>query len=1668
MKNGSRKDRLSFFRRLLLCAWLATLFGLGHLSPGLEAATVFDLPEPGQRVGLSRVYHPATLSGIKVSKENPLHFEFVVDLGSTDLQGEALRTEINKLIKYFLAALTVPENDLWVNLSPYEKERIIPEAFGRTDMGKDLLAQDYLLKQISSSLTYPEDELGKRFWTQVPGMDQEVKSLSKVWIMPARAVVYEKANVAYVSDSKLKVMLESDYAALKNSPLAQGGSANPRNDEKIEQAMRELILPRLENEVNNGENFAQLRQVYHSIILAAWYKRRIRSFLAAVYVDKNKVPGITIKDEQAAEQIWDQYVTAFQKGVFNLIKEESAADTEELIPRKYFCGGFTSTKFDLDQVLTFSSSASSPTSNRQVIVESELDLSDREITTRASTPTLEEMAASFAKIYPEFDRKKLEALYAEFLEKSRESRRMLVDDQGRFYIADYDGWERYEDEPLEPYTQRVNDHPYLTFIQDKYGITDGYIEEDRYEVSYTDRHFWVKGGKDYLIVPDEYRPFIEMLLQMGEWAVSQVLNPDRFLPSQGPITRQLLKDKRFLEIHQFIREHHPEFSPGRLLQIYLSRDQIPAVTTEPLEFKAISGLLPQYEVPAGHKIILLNSREKVRLSYDDVAEYRARYGGQTVHEKKTQDPLLQALEQKFGITGAYIEYRMFFEEDLDSGSLHNGFSWEVTELILPEAAADFVAFYLSVSAEELSQILNPPADAASVETLTAARLQNLLKQKGVADPQVDNHFLNIARQALAINANARIQDLYKLYHPMDAPTSYHSWKNIFTIAGEANGFLVENRSVGKIEANDELEPEFEQRVESSYELDILKNDFGIPAYIVRKEENYQQQTAIDHWGQRWLSVGLFVPPESADLVALTLKVGVKKVRDIIFADEPQTESELADRLKAAGVVDPSVDDRLLRTFRHALWVNRRVDLKALYEAYDAVRNHFDAPASDFGDFQRFKLDDVGSRVYEHADLAGQAAFYLEYHGGYIRDSPFLSFLRQKLRLNRVYIEGIHYTPQNYTSHQDMYSYESFLYVLKDDKDFVEFYLLAGASKINKILFPSTVAAEHAVQLGTRRLGQDQYTQRPGNKEAGFRVFQKLGLNYPPGIALSEELVQQILERPEKETGDFVKAIREEMKAAGIYENALFSVRSNPKRSMPGILNTITKTYQVLPGIREVALSWYTEQAKSFRQREKMSDEYDLPIIVQLWVDGEKKVYNETYRVWDKDYDYAKKRTLDATLPFYGAGVFSTRNPDTAADGLFGRYVENQEGAEIMTAGNRGRDIGDLAQSAPEVYRELEEAGRKLEAEVGPQEVEFVVNNGRIYFLQTRRIAFSPQAEFNYLQGQLAEGKISEAKAIPVIERLQQKLSSRKSYRIKDGVEIKPLARAQAGTPGALYGRLVWDMDLAVRLRARNEPVIFVADSENQKRILPIVFDYPEVGLITRYGNNSSHEAVLTRLAGIPSLINLEFQRSGNTIRLEDGTVLKEGNAVVIDGDRQMLLTLDRASLVESEGLTDASYGIQIPQMRQEFLAPYLNADGTIKPEFTLEVLSQLNEAAAQKFERLNQGTDKRAAFIANLEKHFLHDLLTEQQAKTPGTASSAANGDFTRGGIDLRLPGLNLETRGQFDQDFLVPPDLQGLGEEQIPGFRPVILNITPTVNLPQFLGLSDSSQPKLNSVSIR
>ncbi|MCR4337095.1 MAG: hypothetical protein NUV91_04735, partial [Candidatus Omnitrophica bacterium] len=319
------------------------------------APNSLNLPPAGLMVSRSESFAPVMLKGLKVDPQNPLRFDFIIDPGDSGLKGEALKKEGERLIKYFLAALTVKGEDLWVNLSPYEKDRVIPEGFGATEMGRDLLAQDYLLKQLTASLIYPEEGLGRKFWAQVyenayrqyQTTDIPINTFNKVWIIPDKAVIYSKDQAAYIVDSYLRVMLEQDYLALeKNLKKKELGTDQLKKEdvEKINEIsasmVRKMVLPEVEKEINRGKNFSQLRQIYDAVILATWFKRHLREgILKKVYVGKDKIAGVDVDDKTDREKIYQQYLDAFKKGVYNYYRDDFDPFMQKQVSRNYFSGG---------------------------------------------------------------------------------------------------------------------------------------------------------------------------------------------------------------------------------------------------------------------------------------------------------------------------------------------------------------------------------------------------------------------------------------------------------------------------------------------------------------------------------------------------------------------------------------------------------------------------------------------------------------------------------------------------------------------------------------------------------------------------------------------------------------------------------------------------------------------------------------------------------------------------------------------------------------------------------------------------------------------------------------------------------------------------------------------------------------------------------------------------------------------------------------------------------------------------------------------------------------------------------------------------------------------------------------------------------------------------------
>lgn len=345
-----------FFRavfRFFLCVLL-------FWGPGLpaDAQSVLPFRLPLDPL-LEDVLTPSdlTLKGVRSNPLQPFKMDFIFDrnMNADHVADIGNSPDALRQIRYFLSALVIPAGDIWINLSPYEKDRVAAPDLARTAMGQDLMVSDYLLKQVTAELLHPDNIQGKEFWSGVYASlykefgttDIPLDAFNKVWITSDSAAVFESSScessvpgaAAVVTRAHLKVLLEADYRAASVMPQSLESSDNPAR-QTARQAMRQVIIPALEREVNESPRFARIREVYRALVLAVWYKNKLRdSFIAQVYVDSRKTRGMEDLLNIPAESVWNAYMDNLKQGVFDLIREETDPWGAEIVPRRYMSGG---------------------------------------------------------------------------------------------------------------------------------------------------------------------------------------------------------------------------------------------------------------------------------------------------------------------------------------------------------------------------------------------------------------------------------------------------------------------------------------------------------------------------------------------------------------------------------------------------------------------------------------------------------------------------------------------------------------------------------------------------------------------------------------------------------------------------------------------------------------------------------------------------------------------------------------------------------------------------------------------------------------------------------------------------------------------------------------------------------------------------------------------------------------------------------------------------------------------------------------------------------------------------------------------------------------------------------------------------------------------------------
>ena len=337
--NKKMKDKL--FKSI--CCMTVTVFIFNTVCPTPLQAQVIAQPSPPV------IPSSMLIKGLQIFPQEPLRFDFIMDQGFPSTPQEDIRKNSQVLIKYFMTALTIPESDVWVNLSPFEKERIIPANFEKTQMGLDLLEEDLKLKQLTAEFLSPEHPVGRAFWDHVYEeifqkygiTDIPIETLSKVWIVPAKAVLYENGMRVFVVESQLKVLTDRDYFGMKFLPRKNISEIDENINQDVSRILKDIVIPEIEKEINEGKRFGRLRQIYHSFILAEWYKRRLKdSIFKRVYNDKAKTNGLESSGDGSKEAVYQQYLNAYHQGAQGLVHEEYDPARQDLVVKKYVTGGF--------------------------------------------------------------------------------------------------------------------------------------------------------------------------------------------------------------------------------------------------------------------------------------------------------------------------------------------------------------------------------------------------------------------------------------------------------------------------------------------------------------------------------------------------------------------------------------------------------------------------------------------------------------------------------------------------------------------------------------------------------------------------------------------------------------------------------------------------------------------------------------------------------------------------------------------------------------------------------------------------------------------------------------------------------------------------------------------------------------------------------------------------------------------------------------------------------------------------------------------------------------------------------------------------------------------------------------------------------------------------------
>lgn len=246
------------------------------------------------------------------------------------------------------------------------------------------------------------------------------------------------------------------------------------------------------------------------------------------------------------------------------------------------------------------------------------------------------------------------------------------------------------------------------------------------------------------------------------------------------------------------------------------------------------------------------------------------------------------------------------------------------------------------------------------------------------------------------------------------------------------------------------------------------------------------------------------------------------------------------------------------------------------------------------------------------------------------------------------------------------------------------------------------------------------------------------------------------------------------------------------------------------------------------------------------------------------------------------GVGFTRDPGTGENKMYGEYLVNAQGEDVVAGIRTPKPVQEMEQEMPEMYKQLVELRNKLEIHYHEvQDYEYTIEKGKLYCLQTRNAKMNAVAMVRSSIEMLNEGLITKKQALLRInpEQLEQLLHPRIDPNFQ---KPKALAQGLAASPGAAYGKCVFDADRAEVLGRAGEKVILVREETKPEDIHGF---FASQGILTSHGGKTSHAAVVARSMGKACVAGAEGIAVDTRARhaIIGNQVLHEGDLITIDG-----------------------------------------------------------------------------------------------------------------------------------------------------------------------------------------